>query len=140
MKKLLIIISFIFLSGCSFKGLFYPTKTEPEMPKSDEIVCTEDYDPVCAMVQIQCITTPCNPVLETFSNRCFAKLRDSVMGIVPGKCEVELEDSCKKDSDCKLPMDYAARSSCPFEARCLIDKCVVVCPLFFMFFIRSFCL
>ena len=129
MKKL-IIISLIFLSGCSFRGLFYPTQTEPEMPVSDEIVCNEDYDPVCAKVQVQCITTPCNPVLETFSNRCFAKLNRNVIGLVAGKCEVELNDTCKDDRDCKLPADYAIRSSCPYETKCLDGQCVVVCPTF----------
>ncbi|MBU1017524.1 hypothetical protein KKA33_00665 [Patescibacteria group bacterium] len=129
MKKL-IILSLIFLSGCSFKGLFYPTQTEPDMPPSDGIVCTEDYDPVCAKVQVQCIKAPCNPVLETFSNRCFAKLNSNVIGLVGGKCEIALKDACKDDRDCKLPMDYAIRSNCPYQAKCLDRQCVVVCPLF----------
>lgn len=46
-----------------------PTTTSNE---DDERMCTMDYNPVCAKVQIQCITTPCNPILETFSNACMA--------------------------------------------------------------------
>ena len=35
--------------------------------------CTMEYAPVCASVQVQCITTPCNPVKQTFSNSCMAR-------------------------------------------------------------------
>lgn len=47
----------------------FPTTKSIE---DDARVCTMDYNPVCAKVQIQCITTPCNPILETFSNACMA--------------------------------------------------------------------
>lgn len=33
-------------------------------------MCTMDYNPVCAKVQVQCIKAPCNPVYETFGNKC----------------------------------------------------------------------
>lgn len=33
-------------------------------------MCTMDYSPVCAKVQVQCIKAPCNPVYETFGNKC----------------------------------------------------------------------
>lgn len=33
-------------------------------------MCTMDYTPVCAKVEVQCIMAPCNPVYETFSNKC----------------------------------------------------------------------
>lgn len=33
-------------------------------------VCTMDYTPVCAKVQVQCVMAPCNPIYETFSNKC----------------------------------------------------------------------
>ncbi len=32
--------------------------------------CTREYKPVCAEVQVQCITSPCYPIQETFSNKC----------------------------------------------------------------------
>jgi len=41
--------------------------------EDDKLVCTEQYDPVCAKVNVQCIQAPCDPVNETFSNECFAK-------------------------------------------------------------------
>lgn len=37
---------------------------------ADTKMCTMDYTPVCAKVQVQCIMAPCNPVYETFSNKC----------------------------------------------------------------------
>jgi len=35
-------------------------------------VCTMEYAPVCAEVQVQCIKAPCYPVQQTFSNSCMA--------------------------------------------------------------------
>ena len=43
------------------------TQEKPEMK-----VCTMEYAPVCAEVQVQCIKAPCEPVTQTFSNRCMA--------------------------------------------------------------------
>lgn len=34
------------------------------------IACPAVYQPVCGEVQIQCITTPCDPVEQTFGNLC----------------------------------------------------------------------
>lgn len=101
------------------------------LPKSDEVYCAEGNQPVCAKVQVQCVRAPCPPVLETIVTSCEAKKRGAmILGMVNGKCEKELEDACKTDADCSLPMDYAVRSSCPFAVKCLTEKCVVVCPAF----------
>ena len=35
-------------------------------------ICTMEYAPVCAEVQVQCIKAPCYPVQQTFSNACMA--------------------------------------------------------------------
>ena len=36
--------------------------------KEEEIdSCITLYEPVCGKIQVQCITTPCNPVEQTFS-------------------------------------------------------------------------
>ncbi|MFA5764210.1 MAG: hypothetical protein WC915_05380 [archaeon] len=48
--------------------------------------CIEIYDPVCANVQIECITTPCDPIKETFSNSCFACMNDRVFSYEKGEC------------------------------------------------------
>ncbi len=48
--------------------------------------CTFDYNPVCGYVQVECITTPCNPVKETFSNVCVACMNDRVLYFINGEC------------------------------------------------------
>lgn len=57
-------------------------------PAWDDIVCTMQYDPVCALVQIQCITTPCDPIPETFGNACEMSRRwDMATYLYHGECE-----------------------------------------------------
>lgn len=48
--------------------------------------CIELYAPVCGDVQVECITTPCNPVKETFSNSCFACAEERVISYTEGAC------------------------------------------------------
>lgn len=48
--------------------------------------CIELYQPVCASVQVECITAPCDPVQETFSNSCFACMNERVVSYVDGEC------------------------------------------------------
>ena len=52
-------------------------------------VCTEQYAPVCADYQVQCITTPCNPVPKTYSNSCFACMDNNVLSYSDGACMEE---------------------------------------------------
>ena len=51
-------------------------------------VCTEQVDPVCASYQVQCITTPCNPVPKTFPNSCFACQNKNTISYTKGECAV----------------------------------------------------
>ena len=39
-----------------------------------------------------------------------------------------LEDSCSIDKDCSLPNEFLEMSVCRFEAKCIENKCNVVCP------------
>ena len=50
--------------------------------------CTMEYAPVCGLVQVQCITTPCDPVPETFSNGCSACSRGNVISYTAGGCSI----------------------------------------------------
>ena len=59
--------------------------------KEDESICTQQYDPVCGEVEVQCIKAPCPPIKQTFSNDCFAKVAGA-KNIVPGECEVQVAD------------------------------------------------
>lgn len=51
--------------------------------------CAEIYQPVCAKVNIQCITTPCDPINQTFSNSCEACKNSLVESYFMGECENE---------------------------------------------------
>lgn len=56
----------------------------PEQKAAD--VCTMEYAPVCGLVEVQCITTPCNPVPETFGNACGACASGNVSSYTVGAC------------------------------------------------------
>ncbi len=49
--------------------------------------CIEMYAPVCAQVQVECVTAPCNPVPQTFGNSCFACAEERVLSYTNGACE-----------------------------------------------------
>lgn len=53
-------------------------------------ICTKEYMPVCAKVQVQCIKAPCNPILQTFSNTCMAWDNEIVYNWT---CDSKLSDS-----------------------------------------------
>lgn len=71
----------------------------PTAPSPTSVTCTDDmkrteactmeYAPVCGLVQIECITTPCNPVPETFGNGCTACAAGNVLSYTPGACAID---------------------------------------------------
>ena len=50
------------------------------------IICTQEYTPVCASVNIQCITQPCETVEETFPNKCMLNANPNATYIRDGEC------------------------------------------------------
>lgn len=46
-----------------------------------------DINPVCALVQIQCIKAPCNPIRQTFTNPCEACRNSLVNSYYFGNCD-----------------------------------------------------
>lgn len=62
---------------------------KPEQREAD--ACIEIYQPVCGQVQVECITAPCDPIKQTFSNSCFACMNPRVMSYTEGECQEEEE-------------------------------------------------
>lgn len=50
--------------------LFIMLLTFFKVSYASEWICTMDYTPVCAKVEVQCIKAPCEPVYQTFWNKC----------------------------------------------------------------------
>ncbi len=63
------------------------TECLPE--QRDVEACIEIYQPVCATVNVQCVTTPCDPVRETFANSCKACINSLVSTYTKGECPVD---------------------------------------------------
>ena len=59
-------------------------KCLPEQRNVD--ACIEIYQPVCGFVNVECVTAPCDPVVETFENSCKACSNERVEGYVEGVC------------------------------------------------------
>ena len=100
-----ILISLLFsLVGCSNKEVILDDDTTEEEPPNTKLKaidclpeqrnvdeCIEIYQPVCATVHIQCITTPCDPVKETFENSCKACVNSLVISYTEGECSTNDE-------------------------------------------------
>ncbi len=63
------------------------TECLPEQRNVD--ACIEIYQPVCASVNVQCVTTPCSPVQETFAYSCKACANSLVSSYTNGECPVD---------------------------------------------------
>jgi hypothetical protein len=48
-------------------------------------VCTMEYAPVCGMKTVQCITTPCDPLIDTYSNTCVMNVAGATK-LYEGEC------------------------------------------------------
>ncbi len=62
------------------------TECLPEQRDVD--ACIEIYQPVCGTVNVQCVTTPCDPAQETFANSCEACTNSLVSSYTNGECPV----------------------------------------------------
>ncbi|MBT4936966.1 hypothetical protein HON22_03525 [Candidatus Peregrinibacteria bacterium] len=64
---------------------------EDDFDKENQF-CPEIYQPVCAERKVQCFTTPCEPIKETFSNSCFADIEDAHV-LYEGQCDDDTHGS-----------------------------------------------
>lgn len=77
--------------------------------KASQIACTMEYAPVCGSVEVQCITAPCNPIRQTFSNSCMARASDAT-NITTGECGDTVPPIVGGDTDihgCKASAGYS---------------------------------
>lgn len=89
--------------------------------------CTKEYMPVCGEIQIQCFTTPCNPIHETYGNVCEMKNAGADL-LYKGACaDVDLKtcssyfDGCNTCSVKDGELDACTLMYCesPQAPRCL---------------------
>ncbi len=87
--------------------------------------CTEEYAPVCGQKQVWCITAPCNPIQQTYSNRC--KLNaDGATYLHDGACGSTTADP-GADRMCKSWYDgcnTCSRSEPGGPAACTLRACI----------------
>lgn len=56
-----------------------------ESRKTD--ACVTVVEPVCGLVRVECVTTPCDPIPETFTNSCEACRNERVVSYTEGACQ-----------------------------------------------------
>lgn len=54
---------------------------------STQITCADHYDPVCGLLEVQCVTTPCDPVPTSYDNLCLLQSDASAEFFHTGACE-----------------------------------------------------
>lgn len=70
-----------------FLGAPAGSKVTECLPEQRDVdACIEIYQPVCASVRVECITTPCDPVEETYGNSCKACSNSRVTTYAEGEC------------------------------------------------------
>ena len=86
--------------------------------------CTKEYMPVCGAKPIVCITTPCNPVPTTYSNRCMMEA-DGASFLYEGQCRTQSGDP-SADPQCRQWFDgcnTCSRSAPGGIAACTLRYC-----------------
>lgn len=82
-------------SDCEFAECLTVVREEPTenlviicSEESKQVdACIEIYQPVCGLVEVQCVTTPCPPIKQTFGNSCSACAQGNVTSYEIGECD-----------------------------------------------------
>lgn len=75
--------------SCEFAACPNSSTSSKEVTCADEqrdMMCTQQYEPVCASYQVQCIKAPCNPVPKEYGNGCTACSDKNVISYSKGQC------------------------------------------------------
>lgn len=75
--------------GTNKTGTTIPTENNIQ----ENTICTMEYAPVCAKVQIQCIKAPCEPIEQTFGNKCQMEANKLAVFLHEWECEAD-KKSC----------------------------------------------
>jgi len=76
------------LTACSLTTKEHQATTSSQTANTHTMrPCTKEYVPVCAEVEIECITTPCKPIKQTFSNACVLSNNKKATFLYKGACK-----------------------------------------------------
>ncbi len=95
------------------------------------IACTKEYQPVCGSKSIVCITTPCNPIQQTYSNRCMMEA-DGATFAYEGVCR-DISPDPSTDPRCKAWYDgcnNCSRENPNSPAMCTLRACFQQAPAY----------
>jgi hypothetical protein len=85
--------------------------------------CPMYDDPVCGLVEVQCVTEPCDPQPTTFSNDCVACQNQNLLSYTAGACE-DVETSIDYGMDASKLEEY--RTDCEAQGG-VFDECGSAC-------------
>ena len=76
---------------------------------------------------------PVRPPMETWFNARRPMPHDNIKNKLEminqlEKDKKEIGKICENNNDCRVPFFYAIRSDCPYESKCIDNKCTVLCP------------
>lgn len=97
-----------------------------QMIQVGPIACTKEYMPVCGAKPIVCITTPCNPIPTTYSNKCMMNADNAAL-LYTGQCKPETTTNPADDASCQTWYDgcnTCSRSTPGGPAICTLRACM----------------
>lgn len=137
MKKitLWIFVSLILLGFSQAKCI--PWEADCWKAGEENIICTMEYAPVCAEVEVKCVQAPCPGIKQTFGNKCQMNANKNAKFLYEGECREDNDEQKFDLSNCETYFDGCNNcsvvdwevSACtlmycenPWEAKCIKYK------------------